>query len=93
MSKLYTDVFKKPLTVLDVTNAATVISQSKRPTAYTLQRSMGMGAGKAMAMIRLLEDAGVITEISKGHPDRSVIFKSGPTAVNAALRQLRKGNK
>lgn len=92
MSKLYLDVFKKPLSVSDVRTAATVIVQSKRPSMYTLQRKMGMGAGKAMVMIRLLEDAGIITELTKQRPDRSVILRSEPAAVNAALRQLRKGN-
>lgn len=90
--KVYTDVFKKPLSVADVRTAASVIVQSKRPSMYTLQRRMGMGAGKAMVMIRLLEDAGVITELTKANPDRSVILKNEASAVNAALRQLKKGN-
>lgn len=90
--KVYTDVFKKPLSVDDVRTAAAVMVQSKRPSMYTLQRRMGMGAGKAMVMVRLLEDAGVITELTKAQPDRTVILKSEPAAVNAALRQLRKGN-
>lgn len=90
--KVYTDVFKKPLSVADVRAAATVIVQSKRPSMYTLQRRLGMGAGKAIVMIRLLEDAGVITELTKAQPDRTVILKGEAAAVNAALRQLRKGN-
>lgn len=90
--KVYTDVFKKPLSVDDVRTAAAVMVQSKRPSMYTLQRRMGMGAGKAMVMVRLLEDAGVITELTKAHPDRTVILKSEPAAINAALRQLKKGN-
>lgn len=88
---LYVDVFKRPLSVGDVQMAATVISQSKRPSMYTLQRKMGMGAGKAIVMIRLLEDAGVITEVLKTQ-NRSVILKNESAAINAALRQLRKGN-
>jgi len=90
--KVYTDVFKKPLSVADVRTAVAVMVKSKRPSMYTLQRNMGMGAGKAMVMVRLLEDAGVITELTKNQPDRTVILKSEPAAVNAALRQLRKGN-
>lgn len=90
--KLYTDVFKKPLSVADVRTAVSVMVRSKRPSMYTLQRNMGMGAGKAMVMVRLLEDAGVITELTKQRPDRSVILRSEATALNAALRQLKKGN-
>lgn len=90
--KVYTDVFKKPLSVTDVRTAAAVMVQSKRPSMYTLQRRMGMGAGKAMVMVRLLEDAGVITELTRARPDRTVILKSEPAAINAALRQLKKGN-
>jgi hypothetical protein len=90
--KVYTDVFKKPLSVADVSTATAFIVKSKRPSMYTLQRTMGMGAGKAMSMVRLLEDAGVITQLTKATQDRTVILKSEPAAVNAALRQLRKGN-
>ena len=90
--KIYTDVFKKPLSVEDVRNATTVIIQSARPSVFTLQRKMGMGAGKAMVIVRLLEDAGVISELTKKKSDRVVILKKQETAINAALRQLRKGN-
>lgn len=90
--KTYVDIFKKPVSVADVRLATAYIIQSKRPSMHTLQRTMGMGAGKAQVVIRLLEDAGVITELTKNSQDRTVILRNQDTAINAALRQLRKGN-
>jgi len=89
--KIYTDVFKKPVTVDDVRTATAVIVRSNKVSPSLLQRQMKMGYGKSATIIRLLEDAGVVTEQSNTKP-RSLIFKNEATAINAALRQLRKGN-
>lgn len=88
--KIYTDIFKKPVSKAHVEAAAIIVVRTNKVSPSMLQRSMKIGFGKAATIIRLLEDAGVVTEMT-GKP-RSVILKSEAAAVNAALRQLRKGN-
>lgn len=88
--KLYTDVFKKPITAEELTLATRLVVKTNSASSFMLQRNMKMGYCKIATILRLLEDAGVVTE-SFGKP-RSVILKKEATAINAALRQLRKGN-
>lgn len=91
-TKLYTDIFKKPLTADDVTLAVRTIVQSKRrPTSSLLQRRLGWGYGKVLRVYELLEDAEVVST-QRSDATRTLILKTEAMAVNAALRQLRKGN-
>jgi S-DNA-T family DNA segregation ATPase FtsK/SpoIIIE len=89
--KIYTDVFKKPVSAGDVRLATVAVVRSKSASASLLQRQLKIGYGKAATLLRLLEDAGVVTEMLDAKP-RSVILQREDTAINAALRQLRKGN-
>lgn len=88
----YTDVFKKPLTSDDVALATRTICQAKRrPTSSLLQRRLGWGYGKVIRTMEVLEDAGVVGPQQRD-ATRTLILKNEEGAVNAALRQLRKGN-
>lgn len=92
--KLYTDIFKKPVSVDDVRTATTIFVRTGIVTSEALRRHMRIGYGKASTIIRLLEDAGVITEIfTEDTKPRKLILKNEAAAINAALRQLRKGNR
>lgn len=86
----YTDVFKQPLTRQQVQTATALVIQSNSAAPSMLQRNMKIGYGKAASLIRLLADAGVVTDTIGAQP-RSVILKNQDTAINAALRQLKKG--
>lgn len=92
MSKPYTDVFNKPLSREDVTLAVRVILQSNQTTAGVLQRKLRWGYGKILRVYELLEDAGVVSPpgSNKMH---SLLLRKEPEAINAALRQLKKGTK
>lgn len=89
--KVYTDVFKKPLDKKEVVTAIMVIIMGKSVSASLLQRQMKIGYGKAATIIRLLEDAGVVSEQFDIKP-RTILINRVDSATNAALRQLRKGN-
>lgn len=94
----YTDVFKNPISVDDVRTAALLVVRIGKASPSVLQRQMQVGYGKAAKLIKILEDAGVISEAWSRRTTakstyRSVILKNEDTAVNAALRQLKKGNK
>lgn len=89
--KVYTDVFKKPLDKHEVAAVVRQMVAEKRPSTSFITRRFGIGYGKALNIMLLLEDAGVVGPLMSGR--RTVILKDIETAVNAALRQLRKGNK
>lgn len=91
MTKPYTDVFNKPLDPPEVMASARAVVQTKKAFAQTLQRKFGFGYGKASIMIELLEDAHVIGPLMSGK--RSIILKTEESAINAAMRQLKKGKK
>ncbi len=86
--KAYTDVFKNPVTVDEVRLAAQVVTSMNSASPSLLQRRMKIGFAKAGTLLRLLEDAKVVSP-STGKP-RIVILKHEAAATNAALRQLRK---
>ena len=89
--KIYTDAFKKPIKPAEVRTAVIVILKAKRVDAITLTRSIkGFGLTKANTIIRLLEDATVVSD--QWHGPRKILLKNEDAAINAALRQLRKGN-
>ena len=91
--KQYTDVFKKPFTADDVTLAVRTICQAKkRPTSSLLQRRLGWGYGKILHLWELLEDAAVVGPVTSD-ATRTLYLKNEAAAINAALRQLKKGKR
>lgn len=80
-----------PLTKYIVATATRAVVRSNKPQSLALMRSTRFGYGKCKLIIALLVDAGVITPTSKITGNRSVILKNEAAAVNAALRQLKKG--
>lgn len=91
MKKRYTDIFKKPVTVNEVRLAVQVVVTDNSASSFNLQRRMRIGFGKAATLLKLMEDAQVVTPA--GPQPRTVILRNQEQATNAALRQLRKGNK
>ena len=91
MSKLYVDMFKKPITKADVQLVIRVLMLKGMVQPMTIQRSTKMGLQKVSVIIRLLEDADVIS-IPGLNGRRSLYLRDESQATNAALRQLRKGN-
>lgn len=92
MPKKYMDIFKKPITAGEVRQATIVIVRLNKVSSILLQRHMKIGFGKAATIIKLLEAAGVVTR-QTDMTNRIVLLRNEATAINAALRQLNKGNK
>lgn len=91
--KPYTDIFKKPLAGDDIRLAVQVIVNAKRrPTSSLLQRRLAWGYGKVLRVYELLEDAGVVGP-QRSDATRTLLLRTEASAVNAALRQLKKGQK
>lgn len=89
--KPYRDIFGNPLYKIDVEAATRLIVTNRKASPLVFQRSLGFGAGKSKRIIGLLEDAGVINRSDKVL--RTVLLPNADQAVNAALRQLKKGKK
>lgn len=89
--KPYTDVFKKPLDKNEVASVVRTMVTEKHPTTSFITRRYGYGYGKALEMIMLLQDAGVLGPLSRGK--HTILLKTPDAAVNAALRQLKKGKR
>lgn len=89
--KPYRDVFGNPLSKKDVIAAVAVVVRTGNPYASSLQRHLKIGYGKASRLSTLLYEAGVTTDTHKA--PRSIILKDEVQAINAALRQLKKGKK
>lgn len=88
--KTYTDVFAKPINKNEVTAAVRLLVNTNDPRTMSIVRRLGYGYGKASAIMELLEDAGVVS-LARNR-QRTLILKTPDIAINAALRQLRKGN-
>ena len=87
--KAYTDIFKKRLTKDDVRQAtiATVRNGTAVPTM--ISRQLKIGFAKANQLSKIMYDAGVVVDSTlRG---TTVILKNEAQAINAALRQLKKG--
>lgn len=82
----YRDLFGKKIGKQDVVQAVIHTVRSGNPAAMNIARRMGIGYFKATRLVRVLQDAGVTTTTG------AVILKED-AAVNAALRQLKKGHK
>lgn len=90
--KAFTDITGKPLKAEDVAMACRVIAQTGIATPIQINRVAGLGIGRAGRILRLLETAGVVSSKDEDGK-RTIILRSEPMAINAALRALRKGNK
>lgn len=88
-TKKYTDVFKKPLTKKEVRMAAILTVRDNYCDAISLSRKMQIGFGKAGKLAKLMYDAGIIVDSTMRG---TVVILKEEQAINAALRQLRKGN-
>lgn len=86
-----TDIFNKPISKDDVRLAIQSIIVSGKASTILLNRHTRLGITKCTNILRLLQQAGVVTPAEKG--ERKVILKDEVQAVNAALRQLKKGTK
>lgn len=84
--KAYTDLLGRKLDKHDVILATSIVVRTKNPYAFNLRRYMRIGFGKTARIIKLLRDAGVVSTTN-------VIIRNEDQAINAALRQLRKGRK
>lgn len=89
--KEYRDIFGNPLPKAHVAQAARLIVQAKRATTSLLTRRLGWGYGKASRVMELLEDAGVVSLMHPRSNTRTILLRNEDAAVNAALRQLKKG--
>lgn len=89
--KAYTDIFKQPIKKDEVSLAVAVVVRSGKASPSLLQRQMKVGYGKAATLLKLMTDAGIVT--SPSDKPRVVVLKNEAQAVNAALRQLKKGRK
>lgn len=87
--KIYTDVFRQPITKETVTQAVRWMLAENSTSPSLLQRKMRIGYAKAATILRLLEHAGVITKVSD--VPRTIVIRDLDMATNAALRQLKKG--
>lgn len=90
--KPFTDITGKPLKAEDVAMACRVIVQTGIATPIQINRVAKLGIGRAGRILRLLEKAGVVSAKNEDSK-RTIILRSEPGAINAALRTLNKGNK
>lgn len=86
----YRDLFGKKLHKKDVTQAVIYTVRGRNAGVFYLSRSLHIGLFKARSLVQLLADAGVTSPMN--HENRRVLLKED-AALNAAFRQLKKGNK
>lgn len=89
--KAYTDILGKPLTADDVALAVRAICQFNTAATMNIARRTGLGYGKISRIMDVLETANVVS-LTNSDNQRTILLRSEPAALNAALRQLRKGN-
>lgn len=88
---MITSRFTKPITKDDLRLAVQSIIVSGGASVTQLNRHTRLGLIKCTNILRLLQKAGVVTAAANGK--RSVILKDEAQALNAALRQFKKGRK
>jgi hypothetical protein len=88
--KQYKDFFGKKLTKYEVVQATIHTVRTGNPYPAHLSRQMGIGYFKATRLAKVLADAKVTSPMDA--KPRRVHLKEDE-AVNAALRQLKKGSK
>lgn len=84
--KQYRDLFGKKISKQDTVQAVIHTVRTGKPGAFNISRRMGIGLFKATRLVRVLQDAGITS------PTGRILLKED-AAVNAALRQLKKGNR
>jgi hypothetical protein len=88
----YTDSDGVPITKDEVATATRELVRYKKSlTATFLMRRLRMRYSRAFEIITILDDARVIGPLMSGR--RSLIIKDEAAAVNAALRQFKKGKR
>ncbi len=87
----YTDVFGKPLKKDEVALAVQATVQYSIINTMALNRSTRLGIIKSANILRLLESAKVVSAAKDGN--RTVTLRNHAGALNAALRQLKKGKR
>lgn len=87
--KAYVDLFKKPLTKQEVRTAVSITVNTGYADAIAFSRQMKCGYTKATKLAQLMYDAGVIVDSTMRG---TVVLLKEDAALNAAFRQLRKGN-
>lgn len=87
--KPYRDIFGNKLTKQDVEAATRVMVRNGKASPSLLQRNFRWGYGKAARILQVLETAKVVGPVTD--KPRVIVFKNEDQAVNAALRQLKKG--
>jgi len=88
--KAHIDLFKKPLTKDEVRTAATITVRTGYADAIILSSQMKVGYTKATKLAQLMYDAGILVDSTMR--GTTIVLKNEDTAINVALRQLRKGN-
>ena len=86
-----TSIFSKPITKDDVRLAVQSIIVSGGASVTQLNRHTRLGLIKCTNILRMLQQAGVVTAAVDGK--RGVILKDEQQALNAALRQFKRGKK
>lgn len=89
--KPYRDLFGNPLSKRDVEAATRLIITRSSASAVLIHGKFNWGYGKILRILGLLCDAKVVGP-GTGRP-RIIILTNEEAAVNAALRQLKKGKK
>lgn len=87
--KAYTDLFKKPVTKDEVRQAVAITVKTGYADAISFSRQMKCGYTKASKLAELMYDAGIIVDSTMRG---TVVLLKDDAALNAAFRQLRKGN-
>ncbi len=86
--KPYVDIFKKPIKKEEVAAAANLLVGANSTSTLAVRQHLGIGFGRAAIIVKVLKDANVIAENQS-----TVLLKNQSEAVNAALRQLKRGKK
>lgn len=87
--KPYRDIFGNKIPKKDVESAVRLMVRENKVSAALLQRSFKWGYMKASRIIGVVEDAGIIRREANQHP--TILLNNEDQAVNASLRQLKKG--
>lgn len=88
--KPYRDTFGQKISQTDVSYATQLIIRHKKPTLAFLTTYMHpIGVSKAKRILKILEDANVLSKNEQG--EYTIVLRTEQPAINAALRQLKKG--
>lgn len=83
-------IFNKKLTKKEVQLATIIAVRTGNADSLHLSRQMKLGYMKASKLSKLLYEAGVV--IDSTFKGTTILLTKEDSAVNAALRQLKKGN-